>query len=245
MKKLLSNIRNADNDFKMIEENDKIAVGLSGGKDSIALLYALHRYSMFSPVKFEVIGIHVNVGFPNMSMETTKQFLNENSIPYYEINTNIYDILKAKQEKEKSYQLSCSQCSQFKKAYLCEEAKKLGCNVIAYGHHGEDAIETFLMNAIFGGRVATFKPKMFLENSNLKFIRPMIYTRENEILKVVNKYNLPICPSTCPNDKNTQRKEMRNLYEDIVKKYPFAKENLLKMLYNEKQVILWHKEREE
>ena len=75
MKKLLSNIRNADNDFKMIEENDKIAVGLSGGKDSIALLYALHRYSMFSPVKFEVIGIHVNVGFPNMSMETTKQFL--------------------------------------------------------------------------------------------------------------------------------------------------------------------------
>lgn len=241
MKKILGCIKKADYEYELIKEGDKIAVGISGGKDSVLLLYALSLYQRFARKNFEILGIHINMGFPNMNMSEIDKFYKELNIPYITVDNDIYSILK--QHQDENGKLPCSICSRMKKAAVNQVAKENGCNKVAFAHHADDAIETFFLNMIYGGRVATFSPEMFLDNIQLQFIRPLIYAHENWISKAVKEKGIPVCKSTCPNDKHTQREVIKNMLHDIYKQYPQAKENFLLMLYNEEQFDLWHRKK--
>ncbi len=240
MRKVLGCIRKADEEFKLIEEGDRIAVGVSGGKDSSLLLYCLGLYRKFCKVNFEVVGVHIEMGFGGMDFSEADAFFAKMEIPLFHEPSNIYEILRA-QETEDG-RLKCSLCSKLKKATVIEAAKKHGCNKVAFGHHGDDAVETLFMNMIYGGAIATFVPKMYLDRTDVTFIRPLVYAYESDVIAASNQAGVPVVESTCPEDKHTKRQEFKELLADLYEKYPMAKSNLLLALSNEEQVKLWHKE---
>ena len=240
MKKILGCFRKADEEFSMIQDGDKVCVGVSGGKDSMTLLYALSLYKKFATVQFDVIGIHIEMGFGGMDFSEADAFCQKNDITLIHEPSQIYEILKINQTDEG--RLKCSLCSKFKKATVIDAAKKNGCNKVAFAHHGDDAVETLFMNMIYGGKIASFLPKMYLDRTDMNFIRPLIYSSESDIILAVEQANIPVVPSTCPEDKHTKREEFKHLLNDLYKKYPQAKSNLLLSLSNEEQTMLWHKE---
>lgn len=238
---ILSKIVKADYDYNLINDGDVIGVGVSGGKDSMVLLVALHMYSLFKQKNFTVKGIHIEMGFPNMDFSDISQYLNSNNIEYHSIPSQIYKILQLHPNDDKT--LKCSLCSKFKKGAVINAAKDLSCNKIAFAHHCDDAVETLLMNTIYGGKLATFVPKMYMSRSNTTFIRPLIYAYESDIINAINNNAIPIVKSTCPNDGFTQRQAMKNMLNDLYDKYPSAKYNFLNMLSNTDQIELWEKEK--
>jgi tRNA 2-thiocytidine biosynthesis protein TtcA len=239
MRKVLGCIRKADRDFQLIDENDKIAVGISGGKDSIVLLYGLYLYKKLSKKKFEILAIHLKLGFEGMDMTPMVHWCEKMDIDLLQVETDVYKILKIQANDEG--RLPCSLCSRFKKGYVIDEALKNGCNKIAFAHHGDDAVETLFLNMIYGGRIATFRPKMYLTRKQVTFIRPLLYVFENDIRCAVENEHLPVVTSTCPMDKNTQREEIKLLLDQMYKLYPTAKDNFMTMLSNQEQLDLWHK----
>jgi len=242
MRKTLGSIVDANKKFNLIEDGDRIAVGVSGGKDSTVLLYALSLYQKFAPVKFEVVGITLQLGFPNMEYDQLIKFCEDKKIEYHIVPTQVYDILKL--NRDKNDQIQCSLCSKFKKAILINEAKKLNCNKVSMAHHYDDAIETIFMNAIYNGYLATFKPKMYLDESDVTFIRPLILCTEKAIMKAAMKNHLPIIQSNCPNDKKTAREDIKKwLNQDVYKRFPSAKQNFQNMLLHPERVILWEEEK--
>lgn len=236
--KILGDVRRADIDYNMIEDGDVIGVGVSGGKDSMILLTALHMYSKFQGKNFKVIGIHIKLGFPNMDFSEAQKFFDDLGIELHQFDSKVYEILKRNPDKDGN--IKCSLCSKFKKACVNQAAKSLGCNKIAFGHHSDDAIETLYMNMIYGAKIATFLPKMHLSKDDVTFIRPLIYSFESDINQAMKKNNIPFVESKCPNDGNTKRQEMKELLNNLYKTYPMAKHNFLKMLYNSDQVELWN-----
>lgn len=237
---ILKSIRKADADYNMIEDGDRIAIGVSGGKDSMTLLVAMHMYSKFQGKNFSVVGINIKLGFPGMDFCEVIAFCKQEGIEFHMEDSEVYDILKKHPNKQGKIQ--CSLCSKFKKATVIDAAKQYGCNKVAFGHHSNDAVETLLMNAIHGGKVATFQPKMYLSKTDMTFIRPLIYAYEEEIISALQNNHIPFVKSTCPNDGYTERQDMKDLLQDLYKKYPMAKSNFVYMLHNEKQLDLWHKE---
>ena len=181
MKKVLGCIRKADNDFDMIQNGDKICVGVSGGKDSVLLLYALSIYQKFADVSFEVIGVHIEMGFGNMDFREMDAFMQAKGITCYHEPSDIYEILKLNPNKEGKIQ--CSLCSKFKKAAVIEASKKYNCTKVAFAHHSDDAVETLFLNMIYGGKINTFAPKMYMDRTDTHFIRPLIYAYETDIAK--------------------------------------------------------------
>lgn len=243
MKKILGCIRRADNDFSLIQENDRVCIGVSGGKDSTLLLYALHLYRKFVGFHFEIIGINIILGFPGMDFAPLIDWAKENDIEFVQYPSDVYEILKANANKDGT--IKCSLCSKFKKALVIDAAKKHNCNKVAFGHHSDDAVETIFMNSIYGGRLATFLPIMYMDQTDVTFIRPLIYAYEKDIINAVNATKLPIVPSTCPMDKHTQREEIKKLLAQIYHDYPTARSNFLHMLTNTEQVALWDKNEKE
>lgn len=238
--KILANIRKADIDYKLIEDGDRIAVGVSGGKDSMVLLTALHMYSKFKGKNFEVVGIHIKLGFPNMNFDEVVNFCEQEGIEFHMFDSKVYDILK--QHPDKNGNIKCSLCSKFKKATVIQESKAFHCNKVAFGHHSDDAVETLMMNAIYGGKLAVFLPKMYLSKTDITFIRPLIYAYESDILLAQQQNSIPYVKSGCPNDGFTQRQEMKDMLQSFYEKFPMARQNFLHMLSNEEQIELWHKE---
>lgn len=239
IQEILRNIRKADQDYDMIQDGDRIAVGVSGGKDSMVLLTALHMYSKFPNKHFSVVGIHIKLGFPNMDFSEVVSFCDEKGIEFHMEDSQVYEILK--KNPDKNGRIKCSLCSKFKKATVIDAAKTYGCNKTAFGHHSDDAVETLLMNAIHGGKIATFRPKMYLTNTKMMFIRPLIYCYESDILNAQANNDIPFVKSTCPNDGYTERQEVKELLLRFYEKYPMARSNFVYMLHNEEQVDLWHK----
>jgi len=240
IKKVLSSTRKADEMFNLIEDGDKIGVGISGGKDSSMLLYILHLYQYLASnsldKKFEIIGIHIDMNFGEDDPTELEEFFKSNDIPYYFEKSLIKDILD---KNLKNDRIQCSLCSTLKKGAVIKAAKKLGCNKVAFGHHGDDAIETMMLNIIYGGRIATFDPKMYLTTSQITFIRPFALTFENDIKKACKEINMPVISSGCPNDGYTKRQDIKDLMHSIYHQYPHSKENFLLSLYNTDKVNLY------
>lgn len=237
MQKLLSKTRQAIKDFNMIEENDKIAIGLSGGKDSLALLHILKSYQRFSPEKFELIAITLNPG--GVDNSPLHKLCKDLSIPYHEIQTDIKEIV-FDIRKEKN---PCSLCANLKRGALNDTAKKLGCNKVALGHHRDDAIETFLMSILYEGRVSCFSPKTHMDRQDLTIIRPMIYVEEYMTKKVAKDYNYPIIENPCPVDGKTNRQNIKELVSKLNNHMPGSKKNLFGALNNADNFFIWDKEK--
>ncbi len=235
---VLAALRRADADFSLIDEGDRIALGLSGGKDSLCLLYALSLYGRFAGKKFKVYPVFMDLGFGNVDIIALKEYCGSLG---YELTVNdsafVYDVLKAHQEKGKH--LPCSICSRMKKAAINAEAKRLRCNKVAFAHHQDDAVETLFMNMVHGGRVATFSPKMVLKRSGLTFIRPLIYCHEKQMIDLAKEMELPVLKSACPADGHTDREEVKHLLQDIYRKYPEAEKNFGYMLKNHEAFDLY------
>lgn len=240
IRKILACIRRADEQFNLIENGDRIAVGVSGGKDSLVLAYALSLYQKFSQKQFEMVPILLDLGFTTRDYSSLCQWFS--SIGSSLIVEDAHEIgrILAIQKKDKK-RLSCSICSRMKKASINAAAHRYRCNKVAFAHHGDDAIETLWMNAVFGARLATFSPKMYLEKTALCFIRPLILARETTIISCAKECALPIIPSGCPNDQHTMREEAKNELNHLYQLHPEAKENFLTMLLNYQKRDLWEK----
>ncbi len=226
MRKALSYVRRAVEDYGMIKEGDKITVGVSGGKDSLTLLCTMKALSKFYPKKFTVAAISIDMGFENMSFEAIKRLCDEIDVEYEIVKTDIREII-FDIRKEKN---PCSLCAKMRRGALNDAAKKAGSDVIALGHHFDDAVETFMMNQIFEGRVGCFSPVTYLDRMGVTVIRPMIYMPENYVRIFAKKNNLPVVKSTCEADGNTMREYVKNLIFEMDKENPGLKQRLFTAL---------------
>ena len=199
----------------MIEPGDKIAVGVSAGKDSLTLLCAMAELRRFYPIPFELIAITIDMGFEGMDFEPIKKLCEELDVPYHVIPTEISKII-FDVRKEKN---PCSLCAKMRRGALHNAAKELGCNVVALGHHFDDAVETFMLNLFFEGRIGCFSPVTYLSRVDLKMIRPMLYMPEKDVRYFASKASLPVVKSPCPADGNTQREEVKKLLADLDRKH--------------------------
>lgn len=239
LQNILRQIRKADQDFGLIGKGDKVAVALSGGKDSMLLFLALSMYQKFASTDFELCGIHVDVGFEDFDHEKMVEFARQHGLDLHIEKTRIFNILQLEENLSKAGKIQCSLCSTLKKGVLFEKAKELGCNLVAFGHHGDDAVETLLMNMIHGSKAATFSPKQNMSRMDMSAIRPMVYLKEDEIIKACRDNNIPSVRRVCPNDGFTERQEMKELLGKLYEKYPMAQDNFIHALSNEDQVSLW------
>lgn len=237
MQKLLSKFRRAIVDFNLIEDGDKIAVGLSGGKDSIALLHLLKKYQRFSPDKFDLIAITLNPG-TGADFSPMHKLCKDLDVPFYEIETDIKEVV-FDIRKEKN---PCSLCAKLRRGSLNDNAKKLNCTKVALGHHKNDAIETLLLSMFYEGRISSFSPKTYLSRSDITVIRPMVYIDELDIKGISKKYEFPIVKNPCPANGYTKRQYIKELTYALEKDIPGLKKNLLGALMNTEQLNIWEKE---
>ncbi len=211
LQKLLSLTRQAADAYQMIDDGDHIAVGISGGKDSLTLLYALNYLKEFYPKRFSISGITVDLGFGNLDLDPVRCLCEQFSIPYTVVSTDIGKILfETRQESN-----PCSLCAKMRKGALNQKVKELGCNKVAYAHHKDDVIETMLLSLLYEGRFYSFAPKMYLDKMDLWVIRPLIYVSEAEIIGFQNKYQLPVCKNPCPVDGHTKREYVKKLTKQL------------------------------
>lgn len=222
LQQLYSYTRQAVDDYQLIEKGDKIAVGLSGGKDSLTLLYALNGLRRFYPKSFELIAVTVDLGYPEFDLSEIKNLCKELPIPYYTIHTDIAKII-FEERKESS---PCSLCAKMRKGALNNAVLDLGCNKVAYAHHMDDFIETAFLSLIFEGRFYCFPPNTYLERTGLTVIRPLMYVPEANIKGFQNKYQLPVVKNPCPADGNTKREYVKHLVRQINLEHPGAKKRL-------------------
>ena len=207
IKRVLSYVRRAVDDYDMIEEGDKIAVGVSAGKDSLTLLCAMSDLRRFYPKKFELCAITVDMGFEGMDLSPVKSFCEALGIEYHAVPTQISKII-FDVRKEKN---PCSLCAKMRRGALYGYAKEIGCNKVALGHHFDDVVETFMLNLFYEGRLGCFQPVTYLSNTEITLIRPMIYMPEKDVRYFASKTELPVVKSPCPADGNTEREEMKKL----------------------------------
>lgn len=239
LQNILRGIRQADQAFGLIEDGDSIAVALSGGKDSMLLFLALSMYQKFPQKQFSLCGIHVDVGFDQKENRLMEQFAREHDLELHIEQTRIFDILR--QEKNtKDGRIQCSLCATLKKGVLFEKAAALGCNKVAFGHHGDDAVETLLMNMIHGSKIAVFSPMQYMSRMNMYAIRPMVFLHEQEIIDACRLNGVQSVRKVCPNDGFTERQEAKEMLQALYEKYPMAYDNFLRSLSNQDQVSLWH-----
>lgn len=225
MRRILSRTRAAVDDYKMIKSGDKIAVGVSGGKDSVMLLKVLCELKRFYPEKFDVVAITLDMRFDNKDGDFSKisQMCEEYGIEYVIKSTELYEII-FNIRKESS---PCSLCARMRRGILHDTAKELGCNKIALGHHLDDAAETFMMNLLIESRVGCFSPVTYLSRKDITMIRPLVYLREREIEQAVTRLDLPIVKSLCPANENTKREDAKNLLKTLSTEYGDVPEKIV------------------
>lgn len=237
MKKVLGCIRRACEDFHLIEDGDIVAVGVSGGKDSLLLLYALSLYRKFAPQRFEVKGLTLTMGLEPFDTSKVAALCEKLGVEYIVRPTEIGRIIF----EERHEKNPCSLCAKMRRGALNDLSKECGCNKVALGHHRDDALETLLLCLLHEGRIHTFHPKSYLSKADLTVIRPMVYLPEKHIIHVAREMQLPIIPSPCPANGATEREEMKYLLDSLCKLYPNAREMMLSALQNEAQYGLWNK----
>lgn len=211
MKRLLSFVRRAVDDYGMIEDGDSIAVGVSGGKDSLTLLEVLAEMRRFYPKKYKLTAITVDMGFQGSDFSQIAEFCRRINVEYKVVKTEIAKIIFDVRKEPNP----CSLCAKMRRGSLHAAAQEAGCNKVALGHHYDDAVETFMLNLFFEGRLGCFSPVTYLSNRKIKLIRPMIYAQEKDVLYFVRKRTLPITASLCPEDKATERENMKRMLAEL------------------------------
>lgn len=222
MQRILSYMRKAIEEYKMIEEEDKIAVCLSGGKDSITMLQALKALQRFYPKKFELIAIGIHPGFEFFDTGFLQKICDNLKIPLFIEKSNakeiVFDIRKEKNP--------CSLCANLRRGVINSVAIREGCNKIALGHNQDDVLETFLLNLLYTGNIGTFAPVSYMDRSKITLIRPLVYTPEKEIRRFIRKNNLKVMPKVCPMDGTSRREDMKQLIFTLSKNIPMIRANL-------------------
>ncbi len=226
LQQLMSYARRAIDDYSMINEGDKIAVGVSGGKDSLALLMCLKELQRFYPNHFELEAISVDLGFGNIDFTKIEEFCDNLAVPFSVSRTEISSIV-FDDRKEKS---PCSLCAKMRKGAFNTLAKKHGCNKTAFGHHKDDIIDTMLLSLIFEGRVYSFSPVTYLDRMDLTLIRPLMYVEESDIIGFANKYEIPVFKNPCPVDGETKRQYAKELANQLNRDHPGAKDRMFKAI---------------
>ena len=216
IKRILSFTRRAVDDYQMIRPGDKIAVGISGGKDSLTLLCALAELRRFYPNPFELVAITVDMGFAQpLDLSSVRALCEELDVPYHVVNTEIYKIIFEVRKESNP----CSLCAKMRRGALHNAAKELGCNVVALGHHFDDVVDTFMLNLFFEGRIGCFQPVTYLSRVDLRVIRPLLYTPEKEVRAFAQTAELPVVKSSCPADSNTERESMKQLLASLERQH--------------------------
>lgn len=225
MKKLLSLTRAAVDKYNMIEAGDKIAVGVSGGKDSLALLYALAKLRDFYPKPFSLVAITLDYQFNGVAEDYTaiEALCKELQVEYIVRRTNLWEVI-FETRKEKN---PCSLCAKMRRGLLHDTAVANGCNKVALGHHLDDAAETFLMNLLNGGKIGCFSPVSYLSNKKLYLIRPLIFAYEKDVAAAARRANLPVVKSRCPMDKVSNRQNTKELLKALEKDYPAVRKKIV------------------
>lgn len=236
LQQLMSLARQAIDDYHMIENGDRIAVGISGGKDSLTLLYALHGLMRFYPQRFTLCAVTVDLGFDNLHLEQIKQLCDELDIPYHIVRTEIAQIVFETRKESNP----CSLCAKMRKGALNEAMLAAGCNKIAYAHHKDDVIETMMMSLLYEGRLHTFQPVTHLDRTGITVIRPLIYLNEADIIGFVRKNQVPVVKSPCPMDGHTRREYIKQLIRNLNLENPGVKERMFTAVQNS-QLDGWQK----
>lgn len=212
-------IRRAVDDYGMINEGDKIAVGVSGGKDSMLLLLALAHLKTYYPKHFELEAITIELGFEGMDFTPVDELCRELGVPYTRLKTDIKEIVFDVRKEDNP----CSLCAKMRRGALNDAIKARGISKLALGHHFDDAVETFMMSLLFEGRLSCFRPVTFMDRSGVTQIRPMIYAGEQKISKLADELNVPIVENPCPQDKASKRYEIKQLLKTMCADYPDMK----------------------
>lgn len=235
IQRILGQVRRAVQDYNMIEDGDRIAVGVSGGKDSMTLLTALRQLQNFYPKKFELEAISLTMGIGNADFTPVAEYCRQIGVNYTIKETLIGKIIfEVRNEKN-----PCSMCANLRRGALHNEAKILGCNKVALGHHRDDAVETLLLSTFYEGRIHTFSPVTYLDRKDLYLIRPLIYTEEKQIKSVVKSENLPIVKSPCHVDGKTKRQFIKDLILELQKDNREIKSNLFGAI-KRAEIDGWH-----
>lgn len=235
--RMLSVMRKGITKYKMIKDGDKIAVGVSGGKDSVTLLKLLAEYKRFSPEKFDLVAITVDLNFSTNNPDYTpiKELCDSLGVEYYvqqtEIGQIVFDVRKESNP--------CALCSKMRKGALYSLAKELGCNRVALGHHRDDLIDTLLLSLFYEGRLSTFAPKSYLDRSDLTLIRPMIFIEEIDVISFSK--NLPVAKSCCPANNNTKREYVKQVFSNIGKQIPNVRDMVFSALIHPERYSLFDK----
>lgn len=223
MQRILSYMRKAIDEFNMIEDGDKIAVALSGGKDSTTMLMGLKNLQRFYPKKFEIIGITINPGFEFFDTTDLRNLCESLDVEFVEVESHAKEIVfDVRDEKN-----PCSLCANLRRGILNSTAKDHGCNKIALGHNEDDVLETFFLNLLYAGNINTFAPVGYMDRSDMTLIRPLIYAPEKYIKGFVKKNNIPLMPKCCPMDGYSKREDMKNLINSFQKDIPNIHANLM------------------
>lgn len=237
LQRLLSLTRQAVDTYGMINDGDSIAIGISGGKDSLALLYAMQGLRRFYPKKFQIYGITVDLGYEGFDPAPIHNLCQELSVPYTVISTDIGKILfEVRQESN-----PCSLCAKLRKGALNQAALDLGCNKVAYGHHKNDIVETMLLSLIYEGRFSSFAPKTYLDRTSLTVIRPLMYVDEADLIGFSRKYQVPVCKNPCPVDGYTKREYVKKLTKTLEHENPGVRERMFHAVTHS-QLPGWSKE---
>lgn len=228
LQQLLSYARKAIDDYQMIQPGDKIAVGISGGKDSLTLLYALSELRRFYPNAFELEAITVDLGFEGFNLTKIQELCDQLKVPYTVVKTDIGKII-FEDRKEKN---PCSLCSKMRKGAFNDKAKALGCNKLAYGHHKDDLVETMLLSLIFEGRFYSFSPVTYLDRMDITLIRPLLYVNEADVISFKDLYQLPVAKSPCPANGYTKREYAKKLAKQLNAEHPGTVERMFGAIIN-------------
>ncbi len=222
----MSRIRKAIDDYNMIEQNEKIAVALSGGKDSMLMLAALVSLSRFHPKNFSVCALFVDLGFGNIDIDGLKQFCDSLGVEFKVKHTEISKIIFEYRNESNP----CALCAKMRRGVIHDLALEMGAKKIALGHHMDDAVETFFMNLTYESRIGCFQPVTYLSRKNVTVIRPMIYLNERDIKGAVNRLNIPVMKNPCPADGNTKREDTKQLIHKLSENFPNIKKSVFSAL---------------
>jgi len=230
-RKIRRAVGKAVGDFSLIEEGDRIMVGVSGGKDSYTLLHLLDQLRRRAPVKYELVAANVDSGFPGFRKQVIEEHLQQHGFEYRMESTNCYEIIETKRRPGTSY---CSFCARLRRGVLYTLADQLGCNKIALGHHLDDFIETLLLNQFYSGSLKAMSPKLAAENGRHTVIRPLVYVEEGEIIRYMREQQYPVICCACPvcGEIDQKRQRMKQLVRELAGENPHLKRSMLSALGN-------------